>query len=89
MPEMKVRLASPLAEHIGVSEIMMEVTASTKLKSLVESVIKRYPKLRDLIGELREGSLLIVHNGILRDLEEDLVLNEGDEILLVIPPYGG
>lgn len=91
--QIKLKFLNPFKELIGKTELILKVERSS-VKSLLDKLVKDYPKLRDRIFDKTgkvDYNLNLMLNGKLLFSDKDLakMLKEGDELLFMFPVSGG
>jgi len=80
----RVSYVALVADATGKREEVIEVSSKCTLGELLEVIMSKYPKLRELS---REVTITALVNGVSNDLRT--LLKDGDEVALLPPASGG
>lgn len=77
-----IKLFAAYQEAFGVSELKRKFPPQTKVKTILDDLIREHPELE----EWRK----FTHFGVnFQFVDEDSLLNDGDEVVLIPPVSGG
>jgi MoaD family protein len=86
-----VRLLSPFSDAVGRPQVEVAVPEGATVRHLVVHLCEQFPNLRSHIYEAGGGmtEYLTMFQNDRPVLDFDIVLGEGDEVLLMFPVSGG
>ncbi|MGC8936956.1 MAG: MoaD/ThiS family protein [Candidatus Methanomethylicaceae archaeon] len=89
----KVSYLSILRDVTHVSEEYVEIPQGSTVKDLVSLLVKKYGEgLKSFLDpgtDMGQGILVTLNGELLSQNEMDRVVQEGSEVLIGIPPFGG
>ena len=84
MAKVKVKFFAIVFDATGVQELDIEVKDSTKLKTIKNLLLEKYPLLKNLEKRI---PIIVLVNG--ENVSDDYTLRDGDEIAFLPPAAGG
>ena len=91
--EIKLNLLKPFSDIVGTKELGFEFDGKT-LEELLRALVEKYPKMREELyskeDELTDYISIFVNDKPLSAVGGvEIVLNDGDELLIFMPISGG
>lgn len=80
----KVSYVALIADVVGKREEVIDVGDGITLSELLNHIMSKYPKLKELSKEVRVTAVV---NSVSNELSQ--VLKEGDEVVILPPASGG
>jgi len=89
----KLRFTAQLKDAAGVGSDQMELLEKEKIQSFLKRTVDKYGStygniLFDEKGKFRHSNLIVV-NLVQANYDENILLNDGDELMVLSPVSGG
>ena len=78
----RIQLLSPLKERAGASELVLALQPPATVAALLEKLAEEYPSLAPFL----KNAQIIINQQMVYKLH---TVNEGDEVILFAPVFGG